>query len=399
MKRKSLKLFIACFAALFLMQSCHTGNDQTVSQSNVSPTAAPVQTTDKPTQTPQKTPEPSPVDPVKERISRMSDRELIGQMVMIGFTGTKDMDSKSVQLLQEYSVGNVIFFGWNTKTFSQSEKLIRKINGYNPSDIPLTIAIDLEGGSVTRYKGQWKPFISSAQKLGQRNNPEEVYKQYLRIGTQLKEIGFNINMAPVLDITKNPSSSFLGNRMFGSDPDKVSILVREAVKGTQDSGIATMGKHFPGHLYTASDPHDTLPVIDATLDELRQYSLMPFQAAVDQGVDAMLVAHLSYPHVDHQNITSVSPVFITKILREELGFNGVVFSDDLRMQGMRKKHSVGEGAVLFVLAGGDVALIGKYYDLQVEVLESLYAAVQGRPDHAHAPGGKRLPDTIHENEV
>jgi beta-N-acetylhexosaminidase len=163
--------------------------------------------------------------------------------------------------------------------------------------------------------------------------------------------------------------------MFGSNPDKVSVLIREAVKGLHAGGIASMGKHFPGHGDTASDSHHTLPVLNASLEEMESYSLVPFQAAVDEGVDAMLVAHLSYPQVD-DNITSISPFIITGILREQMGFEGVVFSDDLRMKGLRSHYSVGEGAVLHILAGGDVVLIGQHYVLQSEVLESLYQAVQ-----------------------
>ncbi|MHB1314025.1 MAG: glycoside hydrolase family 3 protein [Christensenellales bacterium] len=378
---KMMKLFFTSVAAIFLLVACRTVNNHAVSPSAApTKTASPVHTppSAKPAQSsaPPPTVAPTPADPIKARIAKMSDRELIGQMVMIGFTGASDMDSKSIQLLQDYAIGNVILFGWNTDTFSQTKHLTDKINAYNSSGIPLNISIDIEGGSVTRFTGQWKPFISSAQKLGQVNDPERVYQQYKRIGEQLREIGINVNMAPVLDIARDPSSTFLGSRMFGSDPDKVSALVRQAVKGLHDGGVASMGKHFPGHGDTASDSHNTLPIIDATLQEMRQYSLIPFGAAVEEGVDAMLVAHLSYPHVDSKYITSVSPTVITKILREELGFDGVVFSDDLRMQGLRSKYSVGEGAVLHILAGGDVVLIGKYYNLQSEVLESLYKAVQ-----------------------
>jgi beta-N-acetylhexosaminidase len=163
--------------------------------------------------------------------------------------------------------------------------------------------------------------------------------------------------------------------MFGSDPDKVSPLVVEAVKGLHDSGIASLGKHFPGHGDTATDSHEKTPVIDATLEEMENYSLIPFKAAVDAGLDAMLVAHLSYPNVDSQYITSVSPTVITGILREEMGFNGVVFSDDLRMKGFTSHYTAEEGAVLHILAGGDVLLVGKSPDKQKAVLDSIYAAL------------------------
>lgn len=341
------------------------------------PEATPTpQPTPQPTPTPLPTPEPTPQDPIEQRIAAMSDRELIGQMVMIGFSGQRDMDEKSISLMEKYYVGNVILFGWNTNTFAQTKELTNRIKSHNATDIPLTIGIDIEGGSVTRFKGQWKPFISSAKKLGEANDPERVFEQYKRIGEKLKEIGVNIDLAPVMDIAPHPSSTFLGNRMFGSNADKVAALIRQAVKGLQAGGIAAMGKHFPGHGNTASDSHHTLPVLKATLEEMEDYELVPFQAAIDEGLDAMLVAHLSYPNLDADYITSISPTVITSLLRERMGFDGVVFSDDLRMRGIRNRYSVGEGAVLNILAGGDVVLIGMHYSLQSEVLETLYQAVQ-----------------------
>ncbi len=307
----------------------------------------------------------------------MSDRELIGQMIMIGFNGTKDMPAETVQLMREYSVGNVMLFGTaNTNTFSQTTKLVDNINSHNPGGIPLLIAIYLEGGSVTRFPHQWHPFISSAKTLGKADDPQRVFDQYKRIGEQLKEIGININFAPVLDIAHNPSSTFLGSRMFGSDPDKVSPLVVEAVKGLHAAGIASLGKHFPGHGDTATDSHEKTPIIGATLEEMENYSLIPFKAAVDSGIDGMLVAHLSYPNVDSEDITSMSPTVINGILREEMGFNGLVISDDLRMKGFSSKYSIAKGAVQHILAGGDMLLIGKYTDKQKAVLDSIYDALQ-----------------------
>jgi beta-N-acetylhexosaminidase len=346
------------------------------------PTAAPT-----PEPTPESTPQPTiaptpvptpeePQDPIERLIASMSDRELIGQMVMIGFSGQSDMDDDTISLMQEYDVGNVILFGWNTNTFAQTKKLTERIRSHNATDIPLTIGIDIEGGSVTRFKGQWKPFISSAKKLGEANDPERVFEQYKRIGEKLREIGVNIDLAPVMDIAPHPSATFLGNRLFGSDPDRVAPLIREAVKGLHAGGCAAMGKHFPGHGNTAADSHHTLPVLDATRDEMEAYELVPFQAGVDEGLDAMLVAHLSYPHVDADYITSVSPTVITGILRDEMGFDGVVFSDDMRMKGIRDRYPVGEAAVMHILAGGDVVLIGMHYKLQSAVLDGLYQAVQ-----------------------
>ena len=378
---KRLAITILCITVFLLLGACSALQSVFAVSSTVTPSSdqsKPIpepSASTTPTAMPTPTAVPTPtLNPIDMRISQMSIRELIGQMVMIGFTGTDDVDSDSVQIIQDYSIGNVILFGWNTETFEQTQELIQAVNSYNASDIPLLIGIDVEGGSVTRFKGQWKPFINSAQKLGQINDPDRVYEQYKHIGTQLKEIGINIDFAPVLDIAHDPSSTFLGNRMFGSDPETVSVLIRAAIKGLHDGGIASLGKHFPGHGDTASDSHETLPVINATLEQAQSYALAPFQAAVDEDIDAILVAHLSYPNIDSQYITSVSPAVITDILRKTMGFEGVVFSDDMRMRGLRSQYTVGEGAVLHILAGGDIVLIGKYADMQKDVLDTIYQA-------------------------
>lgn len=324
------------------------------------------------------TPEPMPettADLIEKRIASMSDKELIGQMVMIGFKGTQDVDIDRAQLIQDYGIGNVMLFGKNIDTFDQTKALTAKIQSYSTNGIPLNIAIDIEGGKVVRFVGQWKPAICSAQALGKANDPQRVYEQYRQIGQKLHETGITIDFAPVLDIAPHLSGTFLGSRMFGSDCEKVSALIREAIKGLHDGGVASLGKHFPGHGETAEDSHNMLPVMNVSLEKLTDYSLVPFAAAVDEGIDAILVAHLSYPQIDEEHIASVSPIFITELLRETMGFGGVIISDDMRMQGLRTQHTVGEGAVLHILAGGDIALIGQHYSLQKEVLDSLYQAV------------------------
>ncbi len=374
MKRLITLLFIAFFL-VFAACGTHPAADNVAIPSQPSPPAPEI--SPEPTLTPtpalEPTPEPTPEpDPIDVLISDMSDSELIGQMVMIGFTGTNDMDKKSRELMQKYHVGNIILFGWNTDTFSQTAKLTEKIKSYNNSSIPVLISIDVEGGRVLRFKG-WKPRIKSALNL---KNKQTVYNQYKQIGDKLLDIGITLNLAPVLDISKDPMSTFIKNRMFGSDPDKVSLLITQAIQAMHDAGIVCAGKHFPGHGETAKDSHKELAVVKTPLDDMEEYSLVPFKAAVEQGVDAMLVAHILYPKIDSGNPASLSYTWITQILREDMGFDGVVISDDLRMQGLLDHCSVGEGAVKHILAGGDIVLIGKQYNMQVKVLEALNKACE-----------------------
>jgi len=305
----------------------------------------------------------------------MSDRELIGQRVMIRFDGTNDMYAQGIKLIRNYDIGNVFLFGRNIKSFSQTKKMIEKIRSHNKEDIPLFIGVDEEGGSVDRFRGQWKPRLLSAKKLGASNNPKKVYDQYLRIGKKLKSIGIDIVFAPVLDIAHKPSSSFLGNRIFGNNPKKVSALVCKAIDGLHDAGVISLGKHFPGHGDTSVDPHEKLPVEKTTYEQMASYYFLPFQAAIDDGIDAMMVAHISYPNID-KHISTVSSTFLTDILRKRMGFKGVIISDCIEMRAFLSHYPVGEGSVLFILAGGDMVLVGKDPGKQKEVCDSLYKAVQ-----------------------
>lgn len=397
--RSKFALGIAALILLTALVSCATAPEQTPSEA---PSATPASastpaptSTPTPSPTPTPTPTPEPVDQIKERIAAMTDEELVGQMVMCGFTGsgkktatytneageqvtgqTSDLTKAPQEfkdLVSQYKVGNVILFGQNTDTFEQTAALIADIKSANLTDIDLSFSIDVEGGSVRRFR--WDPKIKSAQKLGQEDDPDATYEQFLRIGAKLQEIGITIDLAPVLDIADNPENTFLGNRMFGSDPEKAIPHIQAAVRGLQDGGILSFGKHFPGHGNTATDSHKQLPTLTPTLDELKNHELTMFSSAVEAGIDGMLVGHLSYPNVDPAHITSVSDIFITDILRQEMGFSGVIMSDDMRMSAIAGTVGIGEGAVQFIEAGGDLVLIGKSISKQREVFTSIYEAL------------------------
>lgn len=314
-------------------------------------------------------------DPIKEMMNGMSNEELLGQMLMVGFTGTKDMDKDIAALISQYKVGGIILFGWNTKTMIQTKELIDQIKASNPyPDLPLFIGLDVEGGIVARFK--WKPRTTTAATLGKLNDPQKVYEQFLYIGQKLKETGININFAPVLDIAPNPSRTFLRNRMYGADPQKVMPLTNMAIKGLKDGGVIPVGKHFPGHGMTKTDSHKLLPVIETSKETLYSYTFKPFISAIENGMDGMMVGHLVVLALDGNNPATMSKTVITGILRGELKFNGLVFSDDMRMGGITKNYDIGEACVRFIEAGGDVVMIGKYIKKQTAALQSLYESVK-----------------------
>jgi len=314
------------------------------------------------------------VDPLQEYIDQMSVRELIGQMVMIGFTGTEKVDSKSAHLIKKYKIGNVLLLGQNCDTFPQGKRLIKQVRSLNKSKIPLNVAIDLEGGTVVRFQGQWDPKVLSSAALGKKS-VKKTYQQYYRVGKQLGKIGVDVNFAPVMDMAPNPSKTYINTRMFGSRPKAVSNRGVQAIKGLQKSGTAATAKHFPGNGENKKDPHTTKPVIKKSRKHMDKYTLVPFQAAIDNGVDGVMVAHVTYPKLDSKNVSSKSKKIITGILRKDMGFEGVVYSDSMSMRGFGgSAKSVGAGAVKFVRAGGDVCVIASNPDYQEAVCKALYEA-------------------------
>ena len=315
-------------------------------------------------------------DTLIQMVKGMDDRTLIGQMVMVGFDGTSAPSQNIIHLLKDYKAGNVILFGWNMQTFAQTKSLVSQLNAYNPlPQLPMFIASDVEGGLVSRLP--WNPQVYSAYYMGKKGDADAVYAQFKRVGEGLHAIGITVDLAPVMDIAKNTNNSFLANelRMYGSDAALVSKLCASAVRGLKDGGTLAFGKHFPGHDDTAIDPHNALPVLNATLSQWDGYDRKPFDASIAAGLDGMLVGHILYANID-SNVASLSRFFITDMLRGQMHFQGVIMSDDMRMRAVLTQCGVGEAAVRFVEAGGDLVLIGRYIDKQEDVFNALYNALK-----------------------
>ena len=188
-------------------------------------------------------------------------------------------------------------------------------------------------------------------------------------------MGINTDLAPVLDVAKSPSKTFLGKRIISSDEQVVARIGCACVEGLQIGGCLSIVKHFPGHGATAADSHNTTPVVKKTLEELEGYELYPFRQAVSAGVDGVMVAHISYPEIDPNYIASQSEILISDLLRGDMGFEGIVMSDDFRMDGLRSKTNLEQAAVRFILAGGDLILCGANHTYQRSILKGLTDAV------------------------
>ena len=183
-----------------------------------------------------------------------------------------------------------------------------------------------------------------------------------------------MNLAPVLDVSEDPMRTFLTTRIISSDEAIVASIGVSIIEGLHDAGCLATAKHFPGHGGTRADSHATTPVIRRSAASLSSYDLVPFAAAIDAGVDVVLVAHILYPALDEAQIATLSPAIITDLLRGQLGFDGIVLSDDFRMGGLTGQCGVGEAAVRFLLAGGDLILCGPQHEAQREIMEALLAA-------------------------
>ena len=331
--------------------------------------------------TPAPTPEPtpSPEERLYAYIGGMSTEEKIGQLCMFGFSGTKEISADFKKILQEYRIGNVILYGQNISRtnsdggFSQCKKLTDSVKNASLSEIPLLISIDVEGGRVTRFR--WKKTLSAAQTLGRKDSEERAREQFQIIAEGLLSAGINVDLAPCLDVAKKPGETFLGTRIISSESGVAARIGLACIEGLHDGGCLSIVKHFPGHGATDADSHERTPVVNKTFEELLQYELVPFSKAAEEA-DAVMVAHISYPKIDSAHIASQSEVFITEILRGELGFSGVVMSDDFRMEGLRKQTSLKNGAVQFILAGGDLILCGANHSYQREILKGLTEAVE-----------------------
>ena len=340
----------------------------------VSPTPSPSPSTSPaPTQAPA-----SEAERLAAYIDAMPIEQKLGQLVMFGGSGTSRPGSDFQSVLHAYPVGNIVLYGANIAKddadggFSRAQRLLNAIEETASCDIPPLVSIDVEGGEVVRF--HWDKWPLSARKLGARNDPDEAYSQFLAIGQKLIETGINMNLAPVLDVSEEPMRTFLTTRIISSDEAVVASIGVSIIEGLHDAGCLATAKHFPGHGGTRADSHATTPVIRRSAASLSSYDLVPFAAAIEAGIDVVLVAHILYPALDEAQIATLSPAIITGLLREQLGFDGIVLSDDFRMGGLTGQCSVGEAAVRFLLAGGDLILCGPQHEAQREIMDALLAA-------------------------
>ncbi len=303
----------------------------------------------------------------------MTLREQIGQLFMMGFAGTtvsKDLAS----FLKTYTPGGVIVFRRNLESVQQMVDLTNGLQNLSPAS-PLLIAIDQEGGRVSRLPAEFTIFPPCGQ-LGRCNSSELAYSAAATIAKELRAVGINMNMAPVLDVNSNPDNPVIGDRAFGATPEIVGEMSLATIGGLQDNRVVACGKHFPGHGDTATDSHKELPVVDAGIQRLRDTEFPPFQQAIRHGVASLMTAHVLYRALDSDAPATLSSAVIQRLLREEFRYDGVVFTDDLEMHAIIDHDGIGEAAVRSFIAGCDVLLICKDQDRVLTAMQAMERAVQ-----------------------
>ena len=301
---------------------------------------------------------PSNVD-VNALLAQMSIEEKVGQMLLSGLSGSTAGDQARV-LVNQYYLGGIVYFGDNTRSprqvldFSQA---LQRLAQANPHAVPLLISIDHEGGRIFRFQNGMTHF-PSAMTLGAANFPELTYNIAAANALELRSVGINTILGPVLDINDDPANPVIGLRAFGGRADLVARMGERYIAGLQHNGLIATAKHFPGHGSTNIDSHSTLPVVNKTLDELRANELAPFALAVQEGVSVVMVGHIANLIVDPSGLpASLSPVFVQQILREEMGFKGVVMTDALTMGAVTEQYDIPSAAVQAVKAGVDIVAV------------------------------------------
>jgi len=302
-------------------------------------------------------------------LGRMTFEQKVGQLMMVGFGGTAVNDDISA-LVRGRQVGGICLFKRNIVSVEQVARLNDGLRVLLADTIPPFIAVDQEGGNVVRI-ADGAVVLPGNMALGATGSVELAYQAGRAQGEDLKRMGFSMNLAPVLDVNTNPRNPVIGIRSFGDQPSVVARLGAEFIRGQQDANIVTVAKHFPGHGNVDADSHRSLPVIrDSKADILRQ--LEPFERAIRAGLDGLMTAHVAVPSLTGDSVpATLSKPILTDLLRRQLGFNGLVLTDELEMEAIAQRYGVGRAAVMAIQAGADMVLVPWTPEKKLEVYQAL----------------------------
>lgn len=301
-------------------------------------------------------------------------RRTAGQLVIAGFDGV-DLPAETRAVAREFDLGGVIYFARNVESPEQVAELSRQ-SAALAREVPLWISVDQEGGRVARLKRpftEWPPMAT----LG-RSGDEALTARFARaLARELRAVGVNLDYAPVLDVHTNPTNPVIGDRALAENAADVARFGRVIIEALQGEGIAACGKHFPGHGDTSTDSHHELPVLDHGPDRFQAVELVPFKAAVAADVACIMTAHVLVPSYDEERPATLSRRLVHEMLKQELGYGGLVISDDLAMKAVSARWDAGSAMVAALAAGCDAVLLcDPKPDEQVAAIEAVIHAVE-----------------------
>ena len=316
---------------------------------------------------------------VEQTLASMTLDEKVGQLIIPAVVGMfMSQDSETFQQIRrditEFHVGGYHMLG-EVNNLHEPAGVALLINHLQElAKVPLWITADFEGGVGLRYIGATR--LPRAMAMGATGNPEMAYQAARITAEEARALGVQVNFYPVADVNNNARNPIINIRSFGGDPTQVGLMARAYIRGSQEHGVMATAKHFPGHGDTSTDSHLELPVVDVDRARLDSVELPPFRAAIEEGVGGVMSAHIALPQIEPERLpATLSPKMLTGVLRGELKFNGVIFTDALNMRGIAANYPEGDAAVRAIKAGADVLL----YPPSVE---QAFAAVK----HAVAAG-------------
>lgn len=306
-----------------------------------------------------------------------------GQLLFVGFDGTEPPPALREQI-RAGRVGGVVLFRRNFTSAEQARASIAALHAVAPPEWPLVVAIDEEGGRVQRLREWWTAW-PPMRRLGELDDPALTAAMARALGRELADLRIDLCFAPVVDVDTNPANPVIGDRSFGHTPERVARHASAFLAALQAEGVAACAKHFPGHGDTRVDSHLALPVLAHDLARLRAIELPPFAAAIQAGVASVMTAHVLLPALDPAEPATLSGPALG-LLREDLGYGGLVFSDDLDMEAVARRHAPAELVRRALAAGVDVLLACRDGERQ----EQLLAALEASPPERLAPALARL---------
>ena len=312
-----------------------------------------------------------------EIVDKLTIDEKIGQLLLVGVPG-KALSDMSKTIMKKYLPGGIILYGYNLSGGNEIRGFIGDLQDVSMefSGIPLFVSIDQEGGRVKRITDEITQFPGNMA-FGIVDDESLIYNAARILGIQLRLLGFNMNLTPVLDVNNNPFNPVINTRSFGSSTEVVSRMGVSYIKGLQESRCIAVGKHFPGHGDTDKDSHVTLPEISHQIGRLKAIEFPSFIESIDAGLESIMTAHIAFPNILQNNLpATISKKFLSDILRKDMRFDGLVITDDMEMKAISRLMDIGDSAVRSIEAGADVILISTHGKSIEKIFKSIKNALK-----------------------